>query len=218
MQTRRVNLLRIIDGDTVVVAVNRGFLRGSREVRIRLYGMDAPESNQKFGPESAAHLKRIIGGRRRIWMDEVDTDHYGRTVGLIYRSRGKSHDSYNLRMVREGMAEAYMAKGADRAIFEKAEQDARARRTGIWRQRNYQTPSDFRREAREGGRRRARILLRLAILAAVAAAVAAGVLHLGGLIHLPGLFELPEVPGMPALPGLPSLPDPPSLPGLRSSP
>ena len=52
-QTEQVTLLRIIDGDTVEVQRRGGFLSTGAKERIRLYGIDAPESSQKGGDDDS---------------------------------------------------------------------------------------------------------------------------------------------------------------------
>ena len=44
---KKATLLRIVDGDTVEVALGGGLFRSPKTARIRLYGIDAPESSQK---------------------------------------------------------------------------------------------------------------------------------------------------------------------------
>ena len=170
--THQVRLERVIDGDTVVITMGKGFLRGNQEARIRLYGIDAPESSQKGGDEATRHLKKMIGSRRKIWLDVMDNDQYGRIVGMIYHRRGHPEDSYNLRMVEAGHARCYMTRPIHRSRYLQAEESARAKRRGIWKQRNRVDPWDYRKQQaakkKEGGLGK---LLLLAILAALAAAI-----------------------------------------------
>lgn len=72
----------VIDGDTIQV-------EGTTE-RIRLYGIDAPESGQTCetkegarylcGSKSAEHLVSLIGRNGRVSCVEEDRDRYGRIV------------------------------------------------------------------------------------------------------------------------------------------
>ena len=54
-RTEQVTLLRIIDGDTVEVQRRGGFLSTGANERIRLYGIDAPESSQKGGGDATEY-------------------------------------------------------------------------------------------------------------------------------------------------------------------
>jgi len=50
---------RVSDGDTLWILTTGG----NTKVRVRLDRIDAPESDQPFGKESAAYLKKLVGGR-----------------------------------------------------------------------------------------------------------------------------------------------------------
>ena len=72
MKTSRTTLTRIIDGDTVVTQGTRFFFFKGPKIRIRLYGIDAPESEQKGGTESTNTLKRLTGRLpRQIYLTDM---------------------------------------------------------------------------------------------------------------------------------------------------
>ena len=98
-QKQTVNVTRVIDGDTVEVQTKPGLFRNGRKERVRLYGIDAPESSQTGGPESTKHLKRIIGSGKNVRLEQSGKDRYGRTVGLIYHRKSGREKSYNHQMV-----------------------------------------------------------------------------------------------------------------------
>ena len=66
----------VIDGDTFIARDAAGY-----EHRIRLWGLDAPELDERGGPEARALLTRLIdnsdGG---VTCYVIDEDRYGRTV------------------------------------------------------------------------------------------------------------------------------------------
>ena len=175
---RKVSLLRITDGDTVTVQEGAGLLSWLRKptpVILRLYGIDAPESNQPGGAEATRHLKRLIGRKRTIRAQYLDNDQYGRTVSILYPnkyrpkcpSRPDLVQSYNYRMVQDGHAHCYLPRPADRQLFQSAEQYARDNHHGLWRhRRNQEQPSTFRRLHRARRIRLNRIKLVLLLLAA----------------------------------------------------
>ena len=109
-----VRVLRVIDGDTVEVQQRGTIWHSYPKERIRLWGIDAPETSQRGGRESTRYLQRMIGRRRDIWLDRVDTDQYGRTVGIIYPRARSSEDAYNYEMVRGGHAHCYMLSGGSK--------------------------------------------------------------------------------------------------------
>ena len=67
MNRKQVRMLRVIDGDTIEVLVRRGPFRQARKDRIRLYGIDAPETSQAEGNEAstpACFFAEPCGGYR----------------------------------------------------------------------------------------------------------------------------------------------------------
>ena len=151
----RIKLKRIIDGDTVTVGYRRGWLGGEREDRIRLWGIDAPESEQRGGPEATRQLEKLVGRRRSMWLTPTGTDQYGRTIGILHRQRRPEPDNhnYNYLMVKTGHAHCYMLSGPQAARYREAEREAQAARRGLWRKFDGETPREFRRrqEAKSAG-------------------------------------------------------------------
>lgn len=125
-----VRVIRVADGDGLVVAPG-GWLWSlfTRQRRVRLYGIDAPELDQPLGPESKAALNRIC----RVWMrmKVMDFDRYGRVVGLVYRS--DHMQSLNRQMVAMGLAYYYRRYGGAQFGIRQAEEDARLAGLGLWR-------------------------------------------------------------------------------------
>ena len=176
-ETKQARIVRIIDGDTVLVKERGGLLRSPPEERIRMWGIDAPESSQKGGKESAAYLQKITGGGKPVWMTRMSRDQYGRTVAVLHRNRSDPAGSFNLEMVRGGHAWCYMLSGPDQTRYRTAEQEARRGRRGLWSGRAgaaAEEPGRYRRrERRKAARmRRVKLALLLADLSAAAAAAA----------------------------------------------
>lgn len=132
----------VYDGDTVVLTT-----RGESRLKVRLYGIDAPETKkpdkpgQPYGDISKRTLMYKIMGRR-VTAEIVDIDQYKRAVAVI-RYSGRD---INREMVAEGMAWAYRQylQGAYESEYIGAESLARSRRAGIWRESNPQPPWEFR--------------------------------------------------------------------------
>ena len=167
---RQVTMTRVIDGDTVEIETGGGLFKQLQKERVRLYGIDAPETSQSGGKDSTEHLKRLIGPNRKMWMDKVDTDQYGRTVGLIYRRKNRPEDSYNYMMIRDGQAWSYMARSQDRQRFKNAEELAARHGWGLWKKGNAAAPWEYRQGEKRKAKGRGRLKLIL-ILALVGAAV-----------------------------------------------
>lgn len=114
----------ISDGDTLTV------LRSGREqVKIRLYGIDAPESDQPHGQASRKHLSSLVFGKN-VDVLVVSTDRYGRTVARIHV---KGRD-VNAAQIQDGYAWLYRAYCKTRICTAWAvlESRARADRKGLW--------------------------------------------------------------------------------------
>ncbi len=114
---------RVIDGDTIEIAGQR----------IRLHGIDAPESRQtcrrdtvtwRCGVEAARALRLFIDGQR-VTCRERDIDRYGRIVAVCHAGG----QDLNGLLVSEGMALAYRRYSTD---YVGAEEAARAAGNGLW--------------------------------------------------------------------------------------
>jgi len=58
-EDRDYRLMRVIDGDTLEVRPPEELMRWMRDVHIRLYGVDTPESNTELGPTYTAILEKL---------------------------------------------------------------------------------------------------------------------------------------------------------------
>ena len=135
---RKVRIRRVIDGDSLEVKYAGLFSFMRRPFPVRLYGIDAPELAQPYGRESREQLASLVrrGGLR---MDTMATDHYGRTVGLLYHRR-RNRETVNVAMVRSGMAYWYRRYGGRDLGFPEAEAEAQAKRRGVWERRQARPP------------------------------------------------------------------------------
>ncbi|MBC8294611.1 MAG: thermonuclease family protein [Pelagibacterales bacterium] len=111
MYKYKARLNRIIDGDTVDVAIDLGFDIWINE-RVRLAGIDAPEVRTKDKLEKAAGIEATAWLTTMFDKHEVfvlattefnRTGKYGRTIGTIYL------DDINVNelMIKEGHAIPY---------------------------------------------------------------------------------------------------------------
>jgi endonuclease YncB( thermonuclease family) len=145
-QTFIGHVVRVADGDTITVLDS-----SNTQHRIRLEGIDAPESHQAFGTLSKKNLSDMVFGKD-VTIVYQKTDQYGRLVGKIVLE-GKD---INLEQVQAGMAWHYKEyeleqSPADRELYARAEDDARAARRGLWQDADPVEPSAFRKaEKREG--------------------------------------------------------------------
>lgn len=86
-QCEKVKLIRVVDGDTIVVNLN------DEDVTVRLIGVDAPESvnpdelkNTAEGVESSDFLKEFLSDYEEVYLDfDSDIiDDYGRVLAYVW--------------------------------------------------------------------------------------------------------------------------------------
>ena len=131
----------VCDGDTVWVRTFWG-----RRLKLRLIGMDAPESNQNYGRESQRCLDRLVGGRF-VKVTVICNDKYGRYVAKIM----KGSTDVSLRMIEEGMAWAYVFSNVpkeDAKAYKAAAAKAKKEGKGLWYRGKPEAPWDYRRRQR----------------------------------------------------------------------
>ena len=125
----KAKILRVLDGDTIVVRSNQ------KEIRIRLCGIDAPESKQEHGGWSKMLLQKMLNHTNGVIdVHVMDTDRYGRQIASL-RS---SNVSFNVKMVEYGGAWVYEKYAGNCWNREQIRQvnsfmnNAKNRRLGLW--------------------------------------------------------------------------------------
>lgn len=120
-------VVRITDGDTLVILDAT-----QSQHKIRLAGIDAPESRQPFGQKSKERLSQSVAGQQ-VAVDWSKRDRYERIIGkIIYDGK-----DVNLAQIRAGLAWWYRKyageqSSVDRQLYEAAEDRARADQVGLW--------------------------------------------------------------------------------------
>lgn len=132
VESESAEVVRIVDGDTIVVRLNDG-----SEWPVRLVGIDTPESVKQgspvecFGREASAALKALLDGQSVMLVKDVeDTDRYDRLLRYVYLGE----EMANARMVANGYAHAYTyppnVRHAD--LFVQLQREAREANRGLW--------------------------------------------------------------------------------------
>ena len=107
---------KVVDGDTIDVDIDLGF-NISYSQRVRLAGIDTPESRTKDAREKALGLevkdkikKAIESAKTVIIKTELpdSTEKYGRILGWVYLDGAAK--SLNEQLIDEGYAWAYMGE------------------------------------------------------------------------------------------------------------
>jgi endonuclease YncB( thermonuclease family) len=145
-QTTEVRVVRVVDGDTVVVADAQ-----SLNLKVRLHAIDAPECGMPFGPQAQAFLDRLILGRT-VQMEAKGRDRYNRTVATL--SKG-GHD-VGMAMISAGWAwhdERYAGRwsAAGTDPYAAAQRAARDETYGLWAEAKPSAPWRWRAERNRTG-------------------------------------------------------------------
>lgn len=139
----------IADGDSITLLD-----ADKTQHRIRIDGIDAPEKAQPFGDRSRQNMVRMVAGKEVI-VECHKTDRYGRQICKVRvqpsdcPAYGKTLDVGHAQILG-GLAWWYRQyakeqSAEDRGRYESAEQEARARKIGLWSDNNPIPPWEWRR-------------------------------------------------------------------------
>jgi endonuclease YncB( thermonuclease family) len=117
----------VSDGDTITILDAK-----KQQHTIRLNGIDAPERSQPFTHVSKESLSELTF-QKAVAVEYRKRDRYGRLVGKVV----VADRDVCLEQIRRGMAWYYRVyeadvSPADRPLYEKAEEQARNDRVGLW--------------------------------------------------------------------------------------
>ncbi|GEM_PF-756234 len=132
--------VRVIDGDTLEIIPTEG-----PSERIRLLGIDAPESNQAHGTYSTQTLQQCVN-QGQVTIEWFEQDRYQRLLGKV-RVNGVD---CNLNQIQQGAAWHYKQyqqsqSEFDRLNYANAEVNARRQAIGLWASSTVVAPWDYRR-------------------------------------------------------------------------
>ena len=129
-------ITKVVDGDTFWAVDGT-----SKSIKVRLIGIDAPESRNVFkkkqgyyGKEAKEYLTTLLKGKYVKLEYDVDrTDQYGRTLAYVYLEDGTF---VNAELLKNGYAMVMTippnVKFAD--VFVKHQQEARENKRGLWKE------------------------------------------------------------------------------------
>lgn len=132
-------VIRVIDGDTIAV-----YVKGQEE-RIRMIGIDAPESvsgnedeNTIYGEKASQYTEEHLPQGMKIYLtfDKEREDKYERMLAYVWLSNDVSNTNnlYQKQMVEDGyaLAYAYEPNTMYKNIINFAMQSAVSKRVGLW--------------------------------------------------------------------------------------
>ena len=109
-----VELERVVDGDTIIIHDANG-----KQVRVRLTGIDAPESvhedeskNTNEGREASKFLQELLANVDTVYleMDVEEKDQYDRTLAYVWIDTGSTYIMVNEIMLATGHAKPVYIK------------------------------------------------------------------------------------------------------------
>jgi endonuclease YncB( thermonuclease family) len=129
-------VINVADGDTVTILDAT-----HQRHRVRINGIDAPEKGQPFGDRSRKNMAHLVAGKG-VTADCHKADRFGRQVCKVWVQPsdcpkcGKTLDAGHAQIVA-GMAWWYRdyakeQSAEDRGRYESDEQEAKARKRGLW--------------------------------------------------------------------------------------
>ena len=151
--TLQGKVFKVADGDTITIVDNSG-----KKHRIRLAGIDAPEKNQPYGDVSTQGLIELVLGKL-VTVEYEKRDRYKRIMGKVLvdppgdvfcMALGcvKKIDA-GLEQIKAGLAWHYKyyqmeQSEEDRRLYSEAEQEARIKRIGLWKDEEPMAPWKWR--------------------------------------------------------------------------
>ena len=145
-----VTLVRVVDGDTIVVNVN-----GSEE-KVRMIGVDTPESvhsdstkNNEYGDMASTFTKEYMKNYTTLYLqyDVSSKDQYGRTLAYVWLEDDVDTSNqqdietymYNAILLKEGYAinKEDPPNTAYADVFEQIRDNAELNNIGLWENDDY---------------------------------------------------------------------------------
>lgn len=141
-QAETARVARVYDGDTVLLEDGR---------KVRYLGINAPESQEPLSRKAKRRNEELVLRKVvRLEYDQEREDRYGRLLAWVH----VGDDVVNIRLVREGLAHAFIIppNGIRTREILQAQEEAREKRLGIWRHiRGALKVTAVRTEARDTG-------------------------------------------------------------------
>jgi endonuclease YncB( thermonuclease family) len=140
----KARIVKIVDGDTVNVLLPDG-ANAETEEKVRLFGINTPELHPRpgtpkgsftpelFAQEACDYLASLCPVGGDVSLAQHGRDKYGRLLGVIVLADGRDA---NRLLIAAGLAKPYFLSAGKkdplRLDYERAAEDARSARRGIW--------------------------------------------------------------------------------------
>lgn len=119
-------VVEVIDGDTLDVELSDGTVD-----RVRIIGINAPESDECFAAEATAGLSDLVAGERvELVADRTDRDRYDRLLRYVVLAG----EDIGARLVSDGLGVVRVSAPDDARedVLRELESDARDAERGLW--------------------------------------------------------------------------------------
>ena len=120
MYEYKCKMVKVVDGDTIDVDIDLGFGVWMRNQRIRMHGIDTPESRtrdleeKKYGLAAKEFLiKWTNAGGLTLKTHKDDRGKFGRILGELWRTTDYADQSINEYMLEKYHAVRYMGQSKD---------------------------------------------------------------------------------------------------------
>ena len=125
MYQYKVTVVKVVDGDTVDVDIDLGFSTVLKKQRVRMVGIDTPESRTRdkveklFGKASKKHLKGLLEQAESISLISHDKGKFGRILGTLIAHHAEGHPVFeteiniNDQMIEDHHAVKYSGENKD---------------------------------------------------------------------------------------------------------
>ncbi|MCL2763844.1 MAG: thermonuclease family protein [Treponema sp.] len=131
------HVTRVVDGDTIIVIINEDIPDLQRRERVRLLGVDTPETvhpnreAQAYGQEASDYTKMMLEEKTVYLAFDWDLrDRFGRLLAYVYTGDGICH---NAQLIKHGFGHAYTRYPFQfMEEFRNYEREARSSKTGLW--------------------------------------------------------------------------------------
>ena len=121
----KCNLVKVVDGDTVDVDIDLGFGVWLRKQRIRLYGIDTPESRTRdkvekvYGLAAKDFLSKMLStGEMLIKTHKDAKGKFGRILGELFMKTSVGELSVNQSLVENSHAVRYYGQSKEVLLSE----------------------------------------------------------------------------------------------------
>ncbi len=156
-ETFQCGVVGVTDGDTITCLTDE-----KKQVKVRLYQIDAPESGQAYGQQAKQLLSDMIYNKH-VKIENMGLDRYKHTLGIITAHKFKPCKSappdrpqpfgcydlinINLEMIKYGYA-WYNPFDGENPEYQQAELEVKAAKRGLWADEHVMSPWEWRKQSK----------------------------------------------------------------------